>query len=160
MLPAFLMGVLKLRIDDTCIYTDGSHSPSTGNGGWGYVVVRGEEEISTRHGYLPATTNNRMELLAILNALAHEPHPPGRILYIISDSQVSVNVIKKVLAKRRDDIQITGYANRDIVNQIVLLALNRNVCFHWIKGHAGHRWNERADELATSARAMLDGKTT
>lgn len=158
------LGKLKFDNEDLRIYTDGSHSPSTNNGGWGYCVVRGNTEIMCHSGAVPDTTNNRMELLAILNALLHveDPIDLTRQTYILSDSQNSVNVILKVLAKRRDGIQLhhKSFANFDLVNQIVLTSLYRRVHFSWLKGHSGHRWNGRADELAVDARVALDLKST
>lgn len=157
------MGKIKFDANDIRVYTDGSHSPSTNNGGWGYCVVRNGQEILCHSGSVADTTNNRMELLAILNALLHvdDPIDLTKNLLIFSDSANSVNVIREVLAKRRDGIHVhhKRFANYDLVNQIVLLCLRRRVIFNWLKGHAGHRWNGRADELAVNARIALDLKT-
>lgn len=145
------------------IYTDGSHSPKSQNGGWGYVVVVNNHETQSNAGFVPDTTNNRMELLAILRCLLEvvRPQYPIEKVLIVTDSSSSVNVIQNVMAKKREGIDYFGYSNRDIVNQIVVTMMRLpNTELHWVKGHIGHRWNERADELAVDARVSLDLKKT
>lgn len=166
------MAKLKLRNPkDVYIYTDGSYSPRSGNGGWGYVVVVGHDETLRHSGHMPApTTNNRMELLAILYALLQVPEPLHYhdSTIIFTDSQSSIAGIEKVTEKMREGISLSigssrSYANMDLLNQIAFVLIRqrkRTVTFRWVRGHNGTRWNELADRLATDARVALDLKNT
>jgi len=143
------------------IYTDGSHSSRTQNGRWAYCVVLNNRETLHNSGGVADTTNNRMELLAILKALLEivAPMYPDEPVYIVTDSSNSVNIIQKVLEKKRTNTEFFGYANRDLVHQIALTLLRfPKVQLHWVKGHTGNRWNERADVLAGDARIEIELK--
>lgn len=142
-------------LDGDAIYTDGSCEPNPGPGGWGVVVVRDQSVVTTRHGHAPATTNNRMELQAIIEALSLVP-PAARVT-IHSDSNLAVQTLTAWAAgwERAGWKRKSGpIANLDLV-QTAWQELRRRpgVRVQWIKAHVGHQWNELADQLAGRWRA-------
>ena len=116
------------------------------------MVVRDGEAVEERNGFDPATTNNRMEFTAIIEALKLAPEDEP--ITIFSDSNLAVQTLNSWAAgwekrgwKRRDG----EVKNLDLVKEAWGLFRERaDVDLKWIEGHAGHRWNERADELATA----------
>ena len=124
------------------IYTDGSCSPNPGRGGWGFVAVRDGRSIGEHFGGEPRTTNNRMEITAIIQGLLSIP--PGTSATIVSDSQLAINVISGNWRAK---------ANRVLVKEAQALTGERRITFRWVRGHDGDRWNERADALATRGMA-------
>lgn len=136
------------------IYTDGACSGNPGPGGWGAILVSGShrKEIS---GGEPNTTNNRMELTAAIEALNALKGPRSVDLY--TDSNYLREGITSWLAKWRQNGWRT--ANRKPVKNAELWkALDQarqrhEVRWHWVKAHAGHPENERADELARAGMA-------
>lgn len=136
-------------INKVVIYTDGACSGNPGKGGWGAVLIFGEitKEI---YGYNSDTTNNRMELMAVIEALKALKKPCLVELYL--DSQYVKNGITEWIIKW----QKNGWKTADkkpIKNQDLWLELweqkNRhNISWHWVKGHSNHPLNDKADELA------------
>lgn len=134
------------------VWTDGACSGNPGPGGWGWIT--NESEPRRGSGGDPATTNQRMEIAAALNALKSVPERP---IVVVSDSTYVVNCITK---KWYAGWQRNGWknskkepvANRDLWEEFVPLATAPGVTFRWIKGHAGHPLNEAADQLAVAAR--------
>lgn len=134
------------------IYTDGACRGNPGPGGWGAILRFGEREKELK-GAEPLTTNNRMELMAAIQALAALKRPCEVVLY--TDSQYLRKGILEWLAqwKRRD----WRTSDRKPVKNIDLWqALEREIARHridwrWVKGHAGNVGNERADRLANQA---------
>lgn len=134
------------------IFTDGACSGNPGEGGWGAILKYGtiEKEIS---GYCSNTTNNRMELSAVIQALCALREPCDVVL--TTDSQYVVNGINNGWAKRWKE---NGWlksgnkpaANADLWGELLELLLVHSVKFVWIKGHDGHPYNERCDKLAVS----------
>lgn len=138
---------------DVVIYTDGGCINNPGPGGYGAVLMhKGKrKEIS---GGFRKTTNNRMELLACIEALKLLKYPCTVDLY--SDSQYVVNGITKGWAKRwrakkwmRNKEQKAE--NADMWEQLLELCDTHDVKFNWVRGHAGNRENERCDQLANGA---------
>ena len=134
------------------IFTDGSSRPNPGPGGWGAVFVRNNEVIETRHGHDPFTTNNRMELTALIAGL--ELAPPGQAITVYTDSQLIVNTLTKwaktweARGWKRKEGEI---ANLDLVKRAWELLLERpSVRLEWVRAHDGSRWNEYADALSTA----------
>jgi ribonuclease HI len=135
--------------DVVTIYTDGACKGNPGPGGWGALLQFGTREKELFGGE-PLTTNNRMELTAVIRALAALKRPCAVELY--TDSQYVRNGITEWLAdwKRRDWLT----ADRKPVKNVVLWqalereAARHEIRWHWVKGHAGHDGNERADALA------------
>ncbi len=129
------------------IYTDGGADPNPGPGGWGAVLIHPERTRELSGGD-PDTTNNRMELTAVIEALRALKVPCAIDLY--TDSQyVKRGIgewIDKWMAKNWK-----GVANADLWQTLHRLAQEHRINWHWVKGHAGDKYNERADALASAA---------
>lgn len=134
------------------IFTDGACSGNPGPGGWGAVLryKSTEKEIS---GGEANTTNNRMEITAVIEALAMLKEPCNVTLY--SDSQYVCNALTKGWAKKW---QANNWMrnksepalNPDLWEKLLTLYEKHNVKVVWVKGHAGHPENERCDKLAVA----------
>jgi ribonuclease HI len=134
------------------IFTDGACLGNPGPGGWGAIVVDGEHrrELS---GYDPATTNNRMEIMAALEALRAVPE--GAEVDLHTDSQYLRNGMNDWLARWKRNGWRTAdrkpVKNEDLWRALDAEAQRRRVRWHWVRGHAGHPENERCDALANAA---------
>jgi ribonuclease HI len=137
---------------DDGVFTDGSSIPNPGPGGWGAVYVRDGEVVAQAHGYEPDTTNNRMELRALIAAL--ELVPEGTPATIHTDSNLAVRTLTEWAPgwERRGWRRKTGpVENLDLVKPLYEALKERpELELVWIKAHAGSRWNEYADALATA----------
>ena len=133
------------------IYTDGACRGNPGRGGWGTILVYGgyKKELS---GGEPITTNNRMELMAAISGLEALKEPCKVTLY--SDSKYLVDAFnegwvyswKKAGWRRgREELK-----NPDLWERLYDLVKAHELTFVWVKGHAGHEYNERCDALATA----------
>ena len=131
------------------IYTDGACSGNPGPGGWGAVLISGEHEREICGGE-PATTNNRMELMAAIQALEALKRPCKVELH--TDSQYVRTGIAEWLAgwKARGwkTASKSPVKNEDLWRRLDEARLRHDVDWRWVKGHAGHELNERADGLA------------
>ncbi|MCL4802315.1 MAG: ribonuclease HI, partial [Burkholderiales bacterium] len=144
------------------IYTDGACKGNPGPGGWGALLRWGSRERELFGGE-PATTNNRMELTAVIEALQALKRPASIELY--TDSQYVRNGITEWLAawKRRGWRTADGkpVKNVDLWQALERAAARHEIHWHWVRGHSGHDGNERADALANrgvaAARAPRDG---
>ena len=132
------------------IYTDGACSGNPGVGGWGSILMFGEHkrELSGADG---DTTNNRMELLAVIRALEALKYPCHVDLY--SDSAYTVNAFLQGWVYQWEKSAWKKADNKPVLNDDLwktLLALTRmhEVVFHKVKGHADNEFNNRCDELA------------
>jgi ribonuclease HI len=135
------------------IYTDGACSGNPGPGGWG-AVLRCEGRQRELSGGEPHTTNNRMELTAVIQALAALSRSCKVVLY--TDSQYVQKGISQWLQgwKRKGWRTTTGpVKNLDLWQELDRLNQHHQVQWRWVKGHAGHVENERADELARAGMA-------
>lgn len=132
------------------VFTDGSAVPNPGPGGWGAVWVRDDEVVARTSGRDPDTTNNRMELQALLEGARLVPEGTPAVLW--SDSNLAVRTVNEWAAgwKRRGWRRKSGpVENLDLVRELYeLLASRPELEVRWIKAHVGHRWNEYADRLA------------
>ena len=131
------------------LYTDGAASGNPGPGGWGAVLICGSrrKELS---GAFALTTNNRMELYAVIMGLEAIKWEKADV-EVWSDSSY---VVKAVEEKWLDKWLATGFKkkkNQDLWLRFLPLYRKHNVHFHWLKGHAGHPENERCDRLAVAA---------
>jgi ribonuclease HI len=131
------------------IYADGACKGNPGPGGWGVLLRMGEHE-KEMHGGEPQTTNNRMELTAVIEALAALKRPSEVRVY--TDSQyVQKGISEWIHAWKRRGWQTADrkpVKNADLWRRLDELARGHDVQWHWVKGHAGHPENERADALA------------
>ncbi len=134
------------------VFTDGSCEGNPGPGGWGFVWVQDGDIVLERSGHDPHTTNNRMELQALIEA--YRALPRNAEITVHSDSQLCVNTINQWAAgwERRGWKRKSGpIANLERVKELWSLAQARpGVTLAWIKAHDGSRWNEYADVLASS----------
>ena len=135
------------------VYTDGGCRPNPGPGGWGVVILTPGKKPRDLSGGEPATTNNRMELTAALEALRYLA--ASHRVEVVTDSQYLRRGITEWLPRWQRNGWLT--TNREPVqNQDLWQALSgelgrHQVLWRWAKGHAGNRYNERADRLASSA---------
>jgi ribonuclease HI len=132
------------------VFTDGSCEGNPGPGGWGYVWVEDDEIVAQDMGADPATTNNRMELAALIAAYRKLPEDAEVTVY--SDSQLCVKTVNEWAAgwEKRGWRRKSGpIANLEQVKELYALANARpRVTLQWIKAHDGSKWNEYADALA------------
>lgn len=137
------------------VFTDGSATPNPGPGGWGAVYVLDDRIVAEAHGRDPHTTNNRMELTALLRGI--ELVPVGTPTVLWSDSNLAVQTINEWAAgwERRGWRRRTGpVENLDLVRPLYeALRERRELRVAWVKAHAGDRWNEYADRLAARYRS-------
>lgn len=138
--------------EDLIIYTDGACSGNPGVGGYGAILQYGqiEKEIS---GCSEDTTNNRMEMIAVIEALTLLKRPSK--VKVVSDSQYVINGITKWIDgwRRRNWItsQKKPVLNKDLWKKILDLSQTHQIEWEWVRGHKGHKENERCDELAREA---------
>ncbi|MEN8182725.1 MAG: ribonuclease H, partial [Myxococcota bacterium] len=134
------------------VFTDGSCEGNPGPGGWGFVWVEDDEIVTEKHGYDPDTTNNRMELTALIQAFRALPEDAELVVH--SDSQLCVNTVNQWArgwAQRGWRRKGGPIANLELVKELYGLALrHRSVELRWIRAHDGSRWNEYVDALATT----------
>lgn len=131
------------------IYTDGACSGNPGPGGWGALLRIGEVEKELSGGEL-ATTNNRMELRAVIEALQSLTEPVEAQVY--TDSQyVQKGISEWIHNWKRRGWKTAGkepVKNEDLWRRLDTLAAGHTIEWRWVKGHAGHPDNERVDALA------------
>ena len=141
------------------IFTDGACSGNPGPGGWGAILRYGkvEKELS---GAVPDTTNNRMELMAAIAALEALKEPCEVDLY--TDSEYLKNGITQwIHGWKRNGWRTSAkkpVKNVDLWQRLEEALERHDVTWHWVRGHAGHEENERADRLAREAIARLREK--
>jgi ribonuclease HI len=137
------------------VFTDGSATPNPGPGGWAAVRVAGGVVVAEASGADPGTTNNRMELTALLRAI--DLVPPGEPEVLYSDSQLAVRTVNEWAPawEARGWRRARGpVENLDLVRPLVeALRARPELEVRWIRAHVGHRWNEYADRLASRASA-------
>ena len=144
---------------EVTIYTDGACSGNPGPGGWGAILMyrAHKKEIS---GGERATTNNRMELMAVIAALSLLKEPCVVELY--SDSKYVIDALSKGWAR---GWQKRGWVksdkkpalNPDLWEQLLALADRHQLHYHWVKGHASNPYNNRCDELAVAESRKYKG---
>jgi ribonuclease HI len=136
----------------TGVFTDGSCEGNPGPGGWGFVWVEDDQVLEEKFGADGSTTNNRMELTALIHA--YQTLPEDSQVTVYSDSQLCVRTINEwaVGWERRGWRRKSGpIANLELVKSLYALAGSHpGVNLQWIKAHDGSRWNEYADSLASA----------
>ncbi len=141
---------------EVILYTDGACSGNPGPGGWGFVmrhIVSGKELV--RSGGMATTTNNQMELMAVIEGLSALRRPTR--VEIVSDSTYVLNGLsswmagwKKLGWKRRVKGRLEEVKNVELWQRLDQLAALHELKFSKIKGHSGHPENERCDQLAVA----------
>ena len=142
-------------------WTDGACKGNPGPGGWGVLLRQGPHEKAL-HGGEPDTTNNRMELTAVIAALTEaEAQAPGASVELKTDSQYVKNGITAWIKNWKKNGWRTAdkkpVKNAELWQRLDAALKPHEVRWHWIKGHAGHAENERADELARAGMAPFKG---
>ncbi|MEO6949588.1 MAG: ribonuclease HI [Ginsengibacter sp.] len=132
------------------IYTDGSSRGNPGRGGYGAILIWGNIKKELSQGYV-RTTNNRMELMAVIAAL-ESLKKEGLELHIYSDSKYIVNAVTLGWLKNwiKTDFK-GGKKNKDLWTRYFQLSKKYTIHLHWVKGHADNALNNRCDALATEA---------
>jgi ribonuclease HI len=131
------------------MYTDGGASGNPGPGGYGALLMHGEHAKELSQGYR-LTTNNRMELLAVivgLEALKRD----GVTVDVYSDSKYVVDAVEKRWGFGWEKKGYKGKKNPDLWQRFLRVYRKHTVRFHWVKGHAGDPLNERVDAMAVAA---------
>ncbi len=149
------------EINEVTIYTDGACSGNPGPGGWAAILMAGgaKKELS---GGEKDTTNNRMELMAVIEGLNALKRPCKVDIY--SDSAYVVNAfeqnwIDKWIRNGWKNSAKAEVANSDLWKRLLELTSTHNVTFHKVKGHADNEFNNRCDELAVAEwKRISDGK--
>lgn len=131
------------------IFTDGAAQGNPGRGGYGAILRYGKHEKELSEGFR-LTTNNRMELLAVISGL-EAIKKNGISVTIISDSKYVVESVEKGWLWNWEKNNFKKKANPDLWKRYIPLHHKFKPKFKWIKGHAGHAENERCDQLAVDA---------
>lgn len=143
---------------DAVIYTDGACEGNPGRGGWAAILTSGAHRKVIAGGYR-RTTNNRMELRAVIESLA-SLKGDGRRVKVVSDSRYVTDAVnKRWLANWvRKGFQKPGGVreNADLWLELQALLKRHSVTLEWVRGHAAHAENEECDRLAVAARKAKD----
>ena len=145
----------RLKLPRVLLFTDGACSGNPGPGGWAYILEHpGSGKVIEQAGGEPATTNNRMELTAVIKGLKALDRPCRVELY--SDSQYVCNGLMQWMDQWKAKGWRRGKRNEPVLNlelwkQLDALRQTFDVTCHWIRGHDDHPQNERCDQLAVAA---------
>lgn len=146
-------------------YTDGACSGNPGPGGWGVLLLAREAGVvvkeRTLQGGEAMTTNNRMELLAAISALETLARP-SEIIIVTDSAYVKNGVTEWIHGWKRNGWRTAGrdpVKNADLWQRLDAAQARHKVDWRWIKGHAGHEENERADALARAGMAPFKAKS-
>lgn len=131
------------------LYTDGASSGNPGPGGYGAILRSGKHHKELSAGYRK-TTNNRMELLAVITGL-ESIKKPGQEVMIYSDSKYIIDSVEKKWVFGWLKTGFKGKKNKDLWLRFLAVYKMHSIKFTWVKGHNGHLENERCDELAVKA---------
>jgi ribonuclease HI len=144
------------------IYTDGGCTGNPGPGGWAAVILENGEDPREMSGADDATTNNRMELTAVISALEYviEVFGKSRTIEVHTDSQYVQKGIsewmKGWISKGWKTSAGKPVKNKDLFIKLKELDDQLSVSWNWVKGHAGNEWNERCDELVARERSLFE----
>ncbi|MDE3015413.1 MAG: ribonuclease HI [Pseudomonadota bacterium] len=142
-----------------CIYTDGACSGNPGPGGWAAILVHGEAEKELS-GHEEHTTNNRMEMMAAIRAL-EALKTPCKVDLTTDSAYVKKGMtewLKGWKAKGWKTADNKPVKNADLWQRLEAAAARHAVAWHWVRGHDGHEYNERADESARRALTDVSGQ--
>jgi len=131
------------------IFTDGSSSGNPGPGGYGVILRSGQHYKELSEGFRK-TTNNRMELLAVIKGL-EALKTPNQQVTIYSDSKYVIDAIEKRWVYGWLQKGFAGKKNKDLWLRYLDISKIHQIKFVWVRGHAGHPENERCDQLAVAA---------
>ena len=139
------------------VYTDGGCAPTNpGPGGWAAILIKGKHQKELK-GAEPLSTNNRMELMAAISALEALKRPC--VVDMHTDSQyVREGITKYINNWKRNGWRTVSkqpVKNQDLWQRLEAARAPHEVHWHWVKGHSGHEFNDRADQLVREARDEL-----
>ncbi len=141
------------------VYTDGGCSGNPGPGGWGFVILNDDVFVMEKSGGEKNTTNNKMEMTAVIEALNFIKSNDIKECNVFSDSQYVIKGITEWICswKKKGWKNAAGQAvkNKELWMEIDALSANISIKWNWVKGHAGIKWNERVDELTQLEIAKL-----
>jgi ribonuclease HI len=138
-------------MDEIRIYTDGSSLGNPGKGGYG-IILKWKHKVKKASKGFRLTTNNRMELLAVIEALKLLNDSAKEIpITIYSDSQYVINAITKKWLNSWVKKNFKDKKNADLWRKYIRVAEPFSIEFEWVKGHSGHPENEECDQLAKKA---------
>lgn len=132
------------------LYTDGAASGNPGPGGYGVVLEAGKHRRELWGGFR-RTTNNRMELLAVIAGLEALKRPATEVT-VVSDSKYVVDAVEKGWVFDWEKKNFAKKKNPDLWKRFLTIYRQHRVRFQWIRGHSGHPQNELCDRLAVAAR--------
>ena len=144
----------KPKHPHVAIYTDGACSGNPGPGGWGAILTSGPHRKELRGGEA-ATTNNRMELFAAIAAL-EQLKGPSRVDLTTDSAYLRNGITQWIHGWKRNGWKTADrkpVKNAELWQRLEAAAARHDITWHWVKGHAGHPENERADELAREGMA-------
>jgi ribonuclease HI len=136
------------------VYTDGAASGNPGPGGYGVVMEAGKHRRELWGGFR-RTTNNRMELLAVITAL-EALKKPGMEVLVVSDSKYVIDSVEQGWVFDWEKKNFAKKKNTDLWKRFLAIYRQHKVKFQWIRGHNGHPQNELCDRLAVAAREQRD----
>ena len=138
------------------IFTDGACSGNPGPGGWGALICNGENENELTGG-AEETTNNRMELLAVIVGLELLKEAPVKVT-VFTDSKYVCDAVEKKWVSRWEKEGFKKQKNQDLWKRFLNVSRKHKVQIKWIKGHNQHPQNERCDALAVAASKQQNQK--
>lgn len=138
-------------MNDYLIYCDGAYSPMRDQGGVGIVFVKDGKKIGQYSRMYKETTNNRMELQAIITTLCSFKNRVDSIT-IYSDSQYVIGTITKGWKRNKNE---DLWEKFDLIQDYVIKNICSNIKYEWVKGHAENEFNNLADELANNASKLI-----
>jgi len=126
------------------IYTDGSCLKNPGNGGWAFIFINKNNDEIHMSDYEENTTNNRMEMKAVIEGLRFIKNGERCIVY--SDSLLVINCATNKWKRK---------SNLDLWKEYDKVSINKNIEFTWVKGHSGNEYNEKVDKMALNEAKKL-----
>lgn len=153
------LNVMGFYLKTVTVYTDGACSGNPGPGGYGAILIFGQHQKEVSGG-ATQTTNNRMEISAVIAALSVLNEPC--IVELYSDSKYLIDSLSKGWAKswQKNDWRKADKKpalNADLWEELLALADKHKIICHWVKGHSGNAYNERCDKLAVAQSLRFGG---
>lgn len=152
--PSFLSNIFAMVRQPITIFTDGACSGNPGPGGYGVILRCGGLEKVMSRGF-SCTTNNRMELLAVITGLEAIKWENADVT-VWSDSSYVVDAVEKGWVFSWETKGFAKKANPDLWRRFLTVYRKHSVTFRWIRGHNGHTENERCDKMAVAASQQPD----
>ncbi|MGB2508261.1 MAG: ribonuclease HI [Candidatus Puniceispirillaceae bacterium] len=144
---------------DVFLYTDGACLGNPGPGGWA-AILKWQEQIKELSGGQIDTTNNQMELTAVIRGLAALKRPVR--VHIVTDSKYVMNGVQDWMPRWKQNNWRTAakkpVANKELWLELDALCQSHHTSWEWVKGHSGHPMNERCDELASREAANITNR--